>query len=800
MSKPSTSPRTCAVLFALVFFSALSKSAAIPVANPMNDALDAVQVSAKGNPCCIFPESDWGTDVKVTGGSVKTGGAQKLSFSFSAGGVISAVISTPTMVFKCGSGKTIKAASKMCGAMPISDDSQGWNAVGFEGTPTLQFNLFGFKFDVLGELRKWDDTKPEDKDKVLTTQQQIGIAAKAIHNGGGKAVCAAYQTGLFPAACGGGFAMAQNGFLKAECGLNPAGTVIVCPALPNTPKITFELINFGLSPKRDLEQEAFISFWNGDKSVKDMVLTSSKFVSKGVVSMMGKVSFTAFQLKIGADGFDVQATITGAVTLDIRLPSLSQIKAAFSALASGDFDKLFGKTGRDVLPGFQITISGQVHVTCDLKVFKLSFTPGTAGLTFGFNMGSDYKGFSDGLYMAAVFTVTLLNLVPPLSNSFFKCNGKNIFENISFTRAAGLYMSFSKGIGFGMTIQLNILSFSASADFLVTNKKTSFAMGFSCTIGDYTLAANVELGFTYSGSGISPFITGRYPSIGEVISAAQSGLRSIWDSLLKTIRGWVGLAEQEFLQWKAKEDEKLQALLQSSAHVDSQKQKPQPVLMSRNRRLLGSDAAKALDDAHALDDAQVKAQSRARWGHRHHWHHPHRHHWHHRHHNHHWHHRHHNHHWHHRHHRWHVHHRHAPHWHAAALWNAAKPSLIFEVRNADFQLNICGLYVHFRIEAGASLWGLKAKQEIEIKIHITPGSILQKMKDMAISAFNALKNSIASLVGQYRQEEYYEQQAALLLQIEQRTGKKYVKAKGQFSETPLRQKPQTTASSSADPQ
>merc|ERR1719310_503840 len=99
--------------------------------------------------------------------------------------------------------------------------------------------------------------------------------------------------------------------------------------------------------------------------------------------------------------------------------------------------------------------------------------------------------------------------------------------------------------------------------------------------------------------------------------------------------------------------------------------------------------------------------------HRHHWpHRHHRHHWHHRHHRHHWHHRHHRHHWHHRHHRYHLHHRHRPHFHAAALWEAAKPKLIFNVKSSEFELNICGFKLDFSVEAGASLWGLTAKKDI----------------------------------------------------------------------------------------
>ena len=392
--------------------------------------------------CCLFPRNDWGRD--ITAGifsGLESGGAQGLSFTHKVGDcerdldeeihwtekldtrtapptcAYQFTIATPTMVFKCGSGETIKATSEMCGALPISDGSQDWNAIGFEGSPSMVVTLFGMEFDLIQGIKDWDDTDPEDKNVIRTRKQKIGKMAKDMPDPGadGAGICFAFQSGLFTGGCKLGFAIAQNGFLKVECGLNPA-SVLSCPAPPGAPKIVFELINFGFSPDRDLEQEHFIAFWNGADDVKT-ALAKDPFTSKGVVTMMGSMSFTAFEFGEIA----VEVTLTVAATLDIRLPSMDEIKAVFAKVAGGNFDDIFAGKG---LPGFQFTLSGEMSVTCDIpEFFEISFTPGTAGITFGFNMQADYPGFTNGLYMAAMYQVTLLDMVPPLSNPFFVCNG-----------------------------------------------------------------------------------------------------------------------------------------------------------------------------------------------------------------------------------------------------------------------------------------------------------------------------------------------------------------------------------------
>ena len=95
---------------------------------------------------------------------------------------------------------------------------------------------------------------------------------------------------------------------------------------------------------------------------------------------------------------------------------------------------------------------------------SIQFTPGAAGLTIGFNMGEFYSGFSNGLYMAATYQMSLIDVIPPLGNEFFICRGINVFEEITGTYDLGMYMSTSAGIGFGLEFDLNIgntLSFKA---------------------------------------------------------------------------------------------------------------------------------------------------------------------------------------------------------------------------------------------------------------------------------------------------------------------------------------------------
>jgi len=758
--------------------------------------------------CCLFPQNDWGADVTAdTFDGLSNDGAQGLSFTASVGDYVTFNAATPTMIFKCGKGEVIKATSDICGALPISDASEAWNAIGFEGSPSITATLFGFEFDLLGEMQSWQEMDDDDKVKLDTTKQKIGNYAANIPDPGDTALCFAFQAGIFAGAgCSMGFAFAQSGFLVATCSLSPA-SLIVCPGIEGAPEITFELLNFGFSPWRDLEQEAFIAFWNGNGRVAD-ALAGTPITFKGVLSMMGSISFNAFSFTIGGSTFEVGVTMTVAFILDIVMPSWDDVKAVFTQLTGGDFSGILSGQG---LPGFQITISGEVTFTCDLEVFALEFTPGSAGLTLGFNMDSEYSGFSNGLYMAARFVVTLVDLVPPLGNDFFKCNGRNVFEEISGERAAALFMSTTAGIGFGMEFTLTFIGNSLNVGFVVTHERIALDGSLSFSIGSVSLTLGVELGATFSGSSFSPYITlTNIPSLSQVMSAIGSACEALWNSLLDTIKGWFWIAHEEFVQWKNARmtEQKADGITirpvpswskanskAAAKHVDKGTEELFAAMAkSKTRKLLAAaDPQSSMKSMASVNEKTKDAEAfvtgierkgeanmamnvngklqRQKWF-------PHIHH---RHHRHHWHHRHHRHHWHHRHHRHHWHHRHifeaivdavVDTWNSVTDWWAnAAPGLIFRVENNEFEVNICAVKFNIRIRAGAKFFGTEYTTTFGFKVDIKIGDVVQAIKDAVVGAFSAIKNTVTSAFGGEMRRQYLQAEELEL----QRRGIKWTK-------------------------
>jgi hypothetical protein len=281
-------------------------------------ALTVVQLGkGSDSSCCIFPAMKDGVSPFKTAfnfdafSGIKRNAAQRLEFSVSAGDFFSFVAASPSFAFQCGSGADIKSALGICGSLPITDGSQSWNAIGFEGSPEITATLFGMKYDVLGMLQKWQEVDKNNKDKVKleTTKQKVGYIANNLPDFGDNALCFAFQSGLFAkAGCSTGFAIAQVGFMTATCAVQPA-TGLACPVPAGYagPTIKFELLNFGFSPGRDLQQESLAGFWTGSGTVASAI-NGAKPMFNGVVSFMGTIAFNAFEITVSGTKFLCKVT------------------------------------------------------------------------------------------------------------------------------------------------------------------------------------------------------------------------------------------------------------------------------------------------------------------------------------------------------------------------------------------------------------------------------------------------------------------------------------------------------------
>jgi hypothetical protein len=401
------------------------------------------------------------------------------------------------------------------------------------------------------------------------------------------------------------------------------------------------------------------------------------------------------------------------------------------------------------LPKFQFTVSGTLTVDFDLKLWKINFTPGIAGLTFGFNMNDIYPGLSNGFYAGALYTATLIDLCPPLANDFFKCNGVNIFTQVSGKRAIALYMSPTNGFGYGFEFSAAIFGNNLNFEFRVTTKHIHFAASLSLAISTYKFHIGVSLGGTWTNVFSWYFKISSAPTNMEFITAVANACKSLWNSLLDTIKGWFGIAREEFLQWqqarvaahKAKGVIITPRFLRnppqsavSSVHKASEEfvqslPVKSKIMSSKAKGTMASD-----EPADALPvESQIKTKAKQHWLHV-----PL-----------------------HVHHRWHVHHRHWPHIHAAdffhdvgAWLSNAAPSLIFEVEKTEPVLTICEISFAISIKAGAKFFGTDYTKTYGFSVKITIGDVWNAIKTAVVNGFNSIKNTVVAAFGGELRRQY----------------------------------------------
>jgi len=735
------------------------------VVSPAGDgAAPLSPATSPAHACCMwpFPEGNWGADVSgdITKFEGAAEGAQGLSFTVSAGDYFNFNAATPKLLFRCADGATIKNAfyedednQGICASLPISDESEAWHGIGFEGSPTMTVSLFGFEFDLLGEMQSWQEMDDNEKAKLETTKQKIGNAAANIPDPGENALCLAFQSGLFlKTGCAVGFAFAQSGFLVAECSLSPP-SAIVCPAVEGAPTVSFEILNFGFSPLRDLRQEALIAFWNGDGTVAAAV-TGDAPEMKGVLCMMGTIGFSAFDFELFSKTYTVGATMTVAAILDIKLPSFDDIKAFFVALARGDLSKLMTGVG---LPGFQFTVSGEVTLACDLDLFEFEFSAGSAGLSLGFNMDSEYPGFSNGLYMAATSTIKLTDVVPPLDNDFFKCNGRNVFTEISGSYSTALYMSTTAGMGYGFEFSVNIIGNTLDVSVLLTHEQTQVTGNLAFSIGSTSLELGLAFGATYNTGNLQPFVRiTKSPGVGTVVNALQSAVNACLDWMMDKITGWFGLAHEQFVQWKNARKAAQKAQGKVVLPVAPWKTAKTAKAAQVQDKFVGASGMLSKGKPRKLLEKTGTAaeKTKTKFIHLHH-----RYHMHHRHHRHHW------------------HHRHileiiADAWDSAMDWlGDASPSVIFEVTRNTFVLNICEVKFDFAVKAGGSFFNVEYTQELGITVHITIGDVIQKIKDAAKAAYERVKDLVLSAFDWEMRQRYLQAEERELQRLKETKSK-----------------------------
>jgi len=589
-------------------------------------------VSESRRRCCVLPtrQANAGGSISGSGGA---GGLQKkrgIGYDFtwaSSSGDVVLKASTGKVVILCSNGKKVRAASPTCGMLPIADGSSGWNALGFN-LPSITLTMFGMTLNIGAKIV---DNLMKDLSGAT------GIPGKKMAGGG---MCFASQ--IPGGGCGNGFAIAQSGMLSAKCTL--MGSVPYCgPGIKSgAPSITVTFLSVAFSPERSLSQKPAVGFWTGNGALKSALARPRTF--PGVFAIMGATKLSAFDFQ----GLKVMVMLVGKMILDVKLDPVRRTKEVFKSLMAGDINRLINAAS---VP-FQFTLSGTFKVTVALApAFTFGFSPGGAGITFGFQMARETGGASDGFFAAANFNLCLSQMVPPLASDFFKCHGKNVFTKICVSSAAGLFLS-KKGFGFKAQFSLNLASwFHASWEMGISTSEADIAASVGGKIGSKGFSVRVRVGFTFSKrSAARPYVQASLPGgAGAVLKACASIANSIVSDLTKTVKGWFGEMQLEL-----------------------------PEAAGQPRKLLNAAAA---------GDA---VKRRRRWNkHRWHKHHPHRWHAHHP-------------------HRWHV---HAPHMH----FNVGSVSIKFEKAEMEASICAIMLKLSVKVSASVGGAAKSAKFSFSVK-------------------------------------------------------------------------------------
>jgi len=690
----------------------------------------SVTGAPNNNRCCHFP-----TRPLMSGGQLHLGGGIKRNpatggFKFEHDGdVFAASICSGRIVMQCADGRAIKEASTACGMLPI-EDSSTWNAMGFD-LPSVELGFFGLTFDVTGLLYGNTDS------------------------GGG--MCFAYQNGA-TSNCGGGFAFAQDGILKATCYF--AGPVLVCvPSVVELPVPTLELqlLSGGFSPARELHQQALIGFWNGRADLATSL--DAEFSSRGVFALQGNIKFSAFNFL----DMEVSMVIEGRMLIDVRAQGdpAPELRKIINSLVSGD---LKGMVNNDAgqLPAFQVTLSGAV-------VYEISLGPGfefevdssSVGLTFGYGMDAETNGFSNGLYGATRREQCLHKMIPPLGNHFFTCNGRPIFR-ICVNSYSAFYLSANHGFAFESRFEANIAqAIQAAVTLKINMHKAELGATLQVDVSGTKFNVGVAVGFTYSRSSWPRPYLRVTPDVGNALRALGTMAGQVARDLTREVLSFFGLEEEEILEFEVQQAERASREL-SNKQVMHAKQN------MAKRRLLAEGEGQATVEAtlgnnktllpNVISVKDLETSTGSKWGH-----------WHHRHHRHHWHHRHHRHHWHHR-HRPHFHHRHWPHVHAADILRSMLGIEDLSVSFSDVRasLTICGNFVlRFKLTVSAKLGGRTHQKTFEVDVAQLMGDLVQLIKSQVNRMFNIVKSSFCNSFGLE-----HAQQVQALIQKQLREGRR----------------------------
>jgi hypothetical protein len=716
----------------LLFVVLTAVSDALPVTN-LTSSQFLQESMDKG--CCYFHsgmKDVIGGATFDTSGGIKKSATMGWEFEHSTP-AIGVSASSGKAFIDCDPGSKIKKALGVCGMLPINDKSK-WNAVGFE-LPSLELHFFGITFDVAGALLdKAMDSLPSSWSSDQKAAAESASKKDMGGDGGdggddkgglqndevmGAGACIAFQKHT----CGMGFAMAQSGLLKAVCAI--AGQALYCgPDLPASgPKVELMLLAVGFSPMRDLQFSSSLGIWNGVDSLGD-ALEKKQFTTKGVIGMTGLIGMDAFEFPIGVTNVQVGMEMVGSIMIDVKLPDprngISKIKELFKTLVGGKFKQLLGaglNTAEAVIPPFQVLIEGSQSFVAELAPnFEFEFTVGEAAMTMGFNMEADYPGYSNGIYISARRKLCLADIIPPLKNSMFKCNGKAIFDKTCATAQAGVYMSFKRGIGFQTELEASLIGGNkmkwAVGMKVGTDTKGSVEMkgSLKATLGGSSVSLDAAVGFTFGlkNPSFKPFFRAKFPNPLEVLKALGLLVPKATERLVKILRGWIGIEEQ--LQLKK----------------------------TSSRKLLQDEPVDISDStAFAQTDSTVGGRRRRRrWGgrrrrwhahvphvhlpHRHHTHVPHRHHI-------------------------HVPHVHVPHRHHIHVPHLHIPnpfedtSLVLKFSDVSASADICRFRMRFKITVGAKIFGVGKRTSAWVNMDYRAGELGDVVIDEVVKTFSSVK-------------------------------------------------------------